>query len=377
MRNTSRDYWLQTLERLAAPVLENAAARELHAKMPQGQAHLAPIAPLAATSRILNSLAPWLDLENLGGEERELQTRFRTLARAALVSVVNPDSPDYAPVEAGSQVLVEGAKLAQTVLYGRAQLWDSLDSQAQNNLVRYFEAMRAIRPGFNNWLLFAAMNEAALCALGQSWDAMRVDYALRQHEQWYLGDGVYSDGPHHRFDYYNSLVMHPLLLNILNCVGDDNDLWKAMRPPVLRRARRHAVLMERQISPEGTFPPVGRSLGYRCGVFHGLAHLSLMRELPETLPPSQVRCALEAVMRRTLDAPGTFDAEGWLQQGFCGAQPSINEPYLSRASSYLCAIVLLPLGLPASDAFWSGEDLPWTARRLWNGEDIPADKASD
>jgi hypothetical protein len=30
---------------------------------------------------------------------------------------------------------------------------------------------------------------------------------LRQHEQWYRGDGIYGDGPEFDWDYYNSFVM--------------------------------------------------------------------------------------------------------------------------------------------------------------------------
>jgi hypothetical protein len=34
------------------------------------------------------------------------------------------------------------------------------------------------------------------------------------------------------------------------------------------RAKRYAAVQERMIGPDGTFPPIGRSLAYRCGAFH-------------------------------------------------------------------------------------------------------------
>lgn len=61
----------------------------------------------------------------------------------------------------------------------------------------------------------------------------------------------------------------------------------------MRRAQRHARSLERLISPEGTYPPIGRSLSFRCGIFHTLTHLALLGELPPDLPPSQVRVALK------------------------------------------------------------------------------------
>jgi hypothetical protein len=68
---------------------------------------------------------------------------------------------------------------------------------------------------------------------------------------------------------------------------------------------------------------VGRSITYRTGAFHLLAQIALRRELPPPLAPGGVRSALTAVMRRSLEAPGTFDGEGWLTVGFCGHQPHL------------------------------------------------------
>src|SRR6185436_1281520 len=147
---------------------------------------------------------------------------------------------------------------------------------------------RQITPGFNNWLLFSAMVEAALKALGASWDRLRVDYAVHQHDQWYKGDGVYGDGPSFHWDYYNSFVIHPMLVDVLETCGDEVEAWREMRPHVLERARRYAAILERLIAPDGSFPAIGRSIAYRCGAFHLLAQLALRRELPDTVSPAQV-----------------------------------------------------------------------------------------
>jgi hypothetical protein len=94
---------------------------------------------------------------------------------------------------------------------------------------------------------------------------MRVDYALRQHEQWYKGDGAYSDGPDFHWDYYNSFVIHPLLLAILAACKEETAAWQELVPAVTRRAQRYAAVQERLIGPDGSFPAIGRSLAYRCG----------------------------------------------------------------------------------------------------------------
>jgi hypothetical protein len=44
-------------------------------------------------------------------------------------------------------------------------------------------------------------------------------------------------------------------------------------------------------------------------------------------------------------------------------------------SSYLCSAAFLPLGLPATDPFWSGPPGLWTSKRIWSGEQVGLDHA--
>jgi hypothetical protein len=202
-----------------------------------------------------------------------------------------------------------------------------------------------------------------------------VDYALRQHAQWYKGDGIYGDGPEFHWDYYNSFVIQPLLLDVVGTLGEKAPAGQAMAAAVLERARRHAAQLERLISPEGTFPAIGRSIAYRFGALQLLAQMALRQDLPKSVSPGQVRAAMTAVIRRSITAKDTFDAEGWLRIGFCGHQPGIGERYISTGSLYLCAVGLLPLGLPATAPFWSEPAEPWTSQRAWSGRDFPIDSA--
>ena len=79
---------------------------------------------------------------------------------------------------------------------------------------------------------------------------MRVDYALRQHEQWYKGDGAYGDGPEFHWDYYNSFVIHPMLLDVLDaCKRRDAGVEGARAARRARAAQRYAAVQERLIAP--------------------------------------------------------------------------------------------------------------------------------
>jgi hypothetical protein len=142
-----------------------------------------------------------------------------------------------------------------------------------------------------------------------------------------------------------------------------------------RTTVRYAEVLERGISPEGAFPAYGRSIVYRFGAFHLLAQVALEGRLHAPLRPAGVRSALTAVIRRSLEAPGTFDEGGWLRPGLAGNQPSLAERYICRGSLYLCCAAFLPLGLPPADPFWSSPGEAWTSRRLYQGDDLPADHA--
>lgn len=379
MTASDRTYWLQVVERIARPVLEAGASGELKQRMPIESSdsiqERREFTHLEAVGRLLCGIAPWLALTDLPGDEEKLRAEFAGLARATLHASTDPMSPGYLNFSKGRQPVVDTAFLAQAILRTPNELWILLDGEAQANLIAALRSSRQCLPHFNNWLLFAATVEAALYKIGADWDAMRIDYALRQHEQWYKGDGLYGDGPDFHWDYYNSFVIQPMLLDILAAVSDENPAWAAMREPVLRRSQRYAAIQERLISPEGTFPAIGRSLAYRFGAFQTLAQMALLKQLPDALTPAQVRSALTAVIRRMIEAPGTFDAQGWLHIGFCGHQPAIGERYISTGSLYLCSAGLLPLGLPPTDEFWSAPAESWTAQKVWSGEDLVCDHA--
>lgn len=249
-----------------------------------------------------------------------------------------------------------------------------MEPRVQKNIIQALKATRTRKPFFNNWLLFAAMIESALYIMDEDFDLMRIDYALKQHDQWYVGDGMYKDGPSFKMDHYNSFVIQPMLVDIMDTVGALSSDWQVMRDSIIERAKRYAVIQERSISPEGTFPVVGRSLAYRFGAFQHLAQMALQHRLDESLAPAQVRCALTAVIRRMIDMPGTFDGEGWLRIGLCGHQPEIGEEYISTGSLYLCSTVFLPLGLREDDLFWQGEAL-WTSQKVWSGMDVAIDSS--
>ena len=373
----TRERWLEMTQRLASPVLDHLADGRLRARMPVEQLaghDRTSSSHLEAVARVLAGLAPWLELAPDDTAEGALRARLRSQALTGLARALDPDGPDALRFGHGSQSLVEAAFLGLAMLRAPGLAAD-LDTTTRDRLIAALQATRDIRPGYNNWLLFAATVEATRANLGAWWDRLRVDLALRAIDGWYVGDGVYADGPHFHWDYYDSFVIHPLLRTVLDTVGSHTERWQELRARELRRGRRYAAIQERLVAPDGSYPPIGRSITYRCGAFHALALSALLDDLPAEVAPAQVRGALTAVMRRTLEPAGTFDDHGWLRIGLAGHQPGLGERYISTGSLYLATFVLLPLGLPPTQRFWADAPVPWTAQRAWAGEPVPIDGA--
>jgi hypothetical protein len=377
-----RKYWLDVLIRLANPLLESLSKGGLKKSMPVEckpgmEANRRQVTYLEAFARLMTGMSPWLELGADETAEGLLRRKFILLAQKSLKNAVDPQSPDFMNFTQGGQPLVDAAFLAHAILRAPNVLWDQLDATTRQQLVAAMKNSRTITPGYNNWLLFSAMVEAFLLFAGEQYDEMRMDLAIRKHMEWYKGDGLYGDGPDFHWDYYNSFVIQPMLTDVLQQLMKRSNKYEGIYQTVVNRAKRYAAIQERLISPEGTFPAIGRSLPYRFGAFHLLTQMALQHRLPDNLKPAQVRSALSAVIKRMMEAPGVFDSKGWLSIGFCGHQPNIGETYISTGSLYLCSVGLLPLGLPASDPFWADAPMDWTSKKIWSGQDIQADHAID
>ena len=376
-----RRLWVETLDRIARPVLENLAAGTLKQNMPFESLSSEPlrreVSYLEAVGRTICGIAPWLELGPDDTEEGKLRSQYINIVVKGLKNGVNPQSPDHLMFDRRhSQPLVDAAFLAEGILRAPTQIWGRLDQQTRDWLVSEWKTSRGIKPYECNWLLFASIIEAALLEFTGECDMQRLMYGVnRFRNEWYKGDGWYGDGPDFHLDYYNSLVIHPMFTETLQMLKKHGLDGADFLPTQTERHARLAAQLERMISPEGTYPVTGRSIVYRFGSFHALADAALLHILPASVSPAQVRCGLTAVIRHQLSQPRTFDPDGWLRIGYTGSQIRMSEDYINTGSLYLCTAALLPLGLPANDPFWAAPARDWTAKKAWNGEDVGADHA--
>ncbi|WP_037488484.1 DUF2264 domain-containing protein [Sphingomonas phyllosphaerae] len=384
---TDRADALALLRRMAEPVLGRMARGRLHAEWtpelsPTWDGRNPGVAYLEAFGRLIDGIAPWLALPDDASEEGRLRATLRTQALQSYTHAVDPRSPDYLLWRGHGQALVDSAYFTSALLRAPDALWKPLDAKTKARIVEEIKGLRRISPPYQNWLLFAAMNEAFLFAIGEDWDPMRVDLTIKKMLEWYVGDGWYGDGQRFHYDYYNSYVIQPMLVQILARLAAGKPSFNNLRPAeelarAVKREQRYAEHLERMIAPDGSYAAIGRSLTYRTAVHQPLGHLAWRGQLPDTLPPGQVRAATMAAQRRVFADPSNFNADGFLTIGFARHQPTLGDVYSNAGSMYIASESLIALGLPADHAYWTAAPQPWTMRRAFDGQDFRKDYAVD
>ena len=381
-KSCDRDYWVGQAYKMARPVLENMAHGKLQQNMltefsPSFDNRNRKVVFMETFGRLMAGIAPWLALSDDGSDEAKQRKQLRDWALASYRNAVDPSSPDYLCWGVSDQNLVDAAYIAESFLRAYDTLWQPLDSLTKRRYFQEFQRLRRIDPPYTNWLLFASTIESFLAKAGGGCDNFRVNMACRKVEEWYVGDGWYADGPVFAFDYYSSYVFHAMYLETLQAMIDAKvntriDYNKYF-DRALKRAQKYAIILERFISPEGTFPVIGRSTPYRLAAMQPLALLAWYQKMPKELSNGQVRAALTQVIHRMFDHQNNYNQKGFLTIGFCGSQPETADWYTNNGSLYMTSLSFMPLGLPANHPFWTDAPQPWTQVKAWNGKSFPKD----
>ena len=383
IQQSDRQYWCSLAYKMAQPVLENMAKGELQKNMltefsPSFDNRNKKVLYMECFGRLMAGVAPWLTLPDDATAEGKQRKQLREWALASYKNAVDPQSPDYLCWGIGGQNLVDAAYIAESFLRAYDTLWKPLDEVTKKRYLAEFAKLRHIDPPYTNWLLFSSTIESFMAKAGGDFDEYRVNSACRKVEEWYVGDGWYADGPSFAFDYYSSYVFHPMYLETLQAMVDakvNSRLdYQKYYDRELRRCQKYSIILERFISPEGTFPAFGRSIPYRMATMQPLALMAWYQTLPSDLSNGQVRAALTKVLHRMFDKENNFNEKGYLSIGFCGnSQKNVADWYTNNGSLYMTTLAFMPLGLPADHPFWTDAAQPWTQVKAWNNQQFPKD----
>jgi len=244
-------------------------------------------------------------------------------------------------------------------------VWDPLSSQAKKNLSSWLQHINDVKLVQSNWQFFRVLVNLGLRRCGQPWSPDRIQSDLDLIDQFYLGDGWYSDGkgspPGFRDgrlgDYYIPMAFHLYGL-IYARLASDFDPTRAAR--YVERARSFARDFVYWFSSDGSALPFGRSLTYRFAqgsFWGGLAFAAV-----EALPWGVIKGLYLRNLRWWMQQP-IFSETGLLTIGYAYPNLLMAESYNSPDSPYWALKAFLPLSLPKTHPFWRAEEAPLPPRR--------------
>lgn len=260
-------------------------------------------------------------------------------------------------IEDRGQPLVEAASIALALRLTRPMLWDRLDDDTRQRTAAWLGNALTADPWPCNWELFPVTVGGFLESVGHEPEASRkaIDRGLERIEQWYVGDGWYTDGPGRAFDYYNGWAMH--LYPVLHAwLADDADLLARYGG----RLATHLADYARLFGADGAPMHQGRSLTYRFATTAPLWLGALTGHTP--LPAGETRRLASGALKYFLDRDAV-DAHGLLTLGWHGADESVLQGYSGPASPYWASKGFLGLLLPPEHDVWTAREEAAPAER--------------
>ncbi|MGW6540163.1 DUF2264 domain-containing protein [Streptomyces sp. NPDC055051] len=257
------------------------------------------------------------------------------------------------------QAIVESASIALALRLTRPWLWDRLDDRTRHRVADWLRPALAPSPVDNNWWLFgltvAGFLQDADAGTGTDRAAATIDRSLARIEEWYLGDGWYSDGANRAFDHYNSWALH--LYPVLHAhLAGDRALLDRYGPRLHAHLADHAHLFD----ADGAPVPYGRSLIYRFAAVAAPWLGTLTGHTP--LTPGATRRLASGSLRHFLDR-GATGPDGLLTLGWYGPHAPLVQPYSGPGSPYWASKGFLGLLLPPDHPAWTDPEEPLPAER--------------
>ena len=152
---------------------------------------------------------------------------------------MSAEHPDRWPRQGDhGQVTVEATLIAVSLHLTRAWVFERLDADTRARLLDWLEADHWCAD--NNHVLFGAVCQAFRLRAGEPVDASPIWAALDRIDEWYLGDGWYTDSDGRRIDHYNAFAFHLYPFWLLDFL-DPEGARTVVRREEYRRRLRHFV----------------------------------------------------------------------------------------------------------------------------------------
>lgn len=265
----------------------------------------------------------------------------------------DPEHPEYwGDYVDGEQAYVEMGALAYGILMAPHKVWEPLDEKSKIRFQDWLLQINHHVISDNNWLFFRVLVNCGLKKVHAEFSETQLEKDLNRVDDFYLGDGWYSDGATKQRDYYVPFAMH--FYGILYA--------KLMEKEDPERSRKYKERAEKfaqdfiyYFGERGEALPYGRSLTYRFA--QGCFWSALVYSDTEALPWGVIRGILNRHFRWWFSQP-ILDDENKLTLGYAYPNLDMCEGYNSSQSPYWAMKTLLLLAVSDEHPFWEAEEEP-------------------
>jgi hypothetical protein len=342
----TREDLVIALEQLTDPLRPHYSRGGARLKIGKtGASYSAATAEMEGFSRVLWGLVPLL----IGGGDSELWD----IVLDGIRHGTDPSHEEYwGEVKDYDQRLVEMAVFGFALAAIPERIWSPLAPKEQDQLYRWLNQINA-HPCYDcNWLFFNVLVNVGFRKIGRPYDAGQLENNLKRMDDFYLGEGWYSDGINGHSDYYVPFAIHYYALLYAKLMEQEDP----ERSRVFKeRTRLFAAEFIGWFAPDGSALPYGRSLAYRfaqSAFWSALAYADV-----EGIPAGVVKGLVLRNLRWWFSQP-IVDVDGVLTIGYTYPNLVMAENYNAPGSPYWALKTFLPLALGAEHPFWKAEELP-------------------
>lgn len=265
----------------------------------------------------------------------------------------NPKHNEYwGEVKDYSQKLVEMTVYGVGLIMAGDKLLSHFNEEEKANFLNWLSIEIQREVPDNNWHFFRVLVSIGLKKVGWAFNKDILEKSLERIEEFYIGDGWYSDGLTNQRDYYISFAMHFYGLIYAKAMKDED----VERSKVFKkRAYIFAKDFIYWFDKEGKALPYGRSLTYRfaqCAFWSALVYADLR---PYSL--GIMKGIILRHLRWWINQPILTD-EGILTIGYGYGNVSMAEEYNAPGSPYWAFKSFMILALSEKSEFWTVKEEP-------------------
>lgn len=272
----------------------------------------------------------------------------------------DPNHPEYWGTYGDEeQAYVEMAPLAYGLLLTPERIWKPLTEEERMRFQDWLLQINSHKISDNNWLFFRVLINCGLRHVKASYSEEQIETDLNRIDEFYLGDGWYSDGVTKQRDYYIGFALHFYSLLYAKLMEREDPERCAVYK---ERAGQFAKSFIYWFGDRGEALPFGRSLTYRFaqGCFWSALAFTFsatQENMEEPFSWGVLRGIVSRHFRDWFTRP-ILDSENKLTLGYGYPNLLMCEGYNSPQSPYWAFKSFLLLAVPDVHPFWTEPEMP-------------------